>query len=1521
MSQAGVLDLAGSSPTIPVDFVTDSGTAIAAANVINILGGTNIDTTGAGNTITIDTIANVLFDSVGIGGALATSSILSVTSTTKGFLPPVMTTAQRDAIITPATGLTIYNSTAGDMQVYNGAIWVGASGSGVTDISGTANQIIASSSTGSVTLSTPQDIATSSAVQFGSIGIGAAVSTSAILSAVSTTLGFLPPVMTTAQRNAIVTPATGLTIYNSSNLDLETYNGSSWIGASGSGVTSITGTANRITASASTGAVTLDIASTYVGQTSITTLGTITAGTWNGSVVAGQYGGTGVANTGLTITLSSGGTGKVLSSDVSGNATWQSLSGLSVTSITGTANQIAASASIGAVTLSLTNGLSIGSYQATAPPTGGMIIPGNVGIGTTIPVSVLHVFSGGTGAYFTNSDFVNGSIGSGLYIQNGASTGNTYTFLQAFTVGNSATGILTLNRFGGNVGIATVTPQNALDVSGSMAIGSYAGVNAAPSNGLIVSGNSGFGTSGPDANSVVTINSSQLINLYSTGTQTSVAGNALGIFIANIFSFSASNALDHIGISSAPTFLTSSGTLSGTNACILTSPQVTGNAGTISNVYGIYCQGGSASAGTITNSYGGYFAIPSFGTNKHALHADNASIGSYTGASTPPSDGLIVSGQTAIGTATPNVSALLTLSSTTLGFLPPAMTTAQRNLIGTPATGLTIYNTSNLDLETYNGSSWIGASASGVTSITGTANQITASASTGAVTLSLTNGLSLGSYQATSPPVGGIIVPGLVGIGISTGITEQLNINSTSSYSSIGFYSSGALKWTIRDILSDDSFRIGDTGAYRITVLQGGNVGIGTLTPQNVLDVAGAVAIGTYAGVNTAPTGGMIIPGNVGIGTTTPVSVLHVFSGATGAYFTNSDFVNSSIGSGLYIQNGASTGNTYTFLQAFTAGNSAVGILTLNRFGGNVGIATVTPQNALDVAGAVAIGSYAGVNTAPSNGLIVSGTSGFGTSGPDANSVVTINASQLLNLYVTGTQSSVAGNAVGVFVANSFSFSASNALDHIGVSVGTTFLTSSGTLSGTNACILTNPQVTGNAGTISNVYGIICLGGSASAGTITNSYGGYFAIPSFGTNKHALHADNASIGSYTGASTPPSNGLIVSGQTAIGTATPDVSALLTLSSTTLGFLPPVMTTAQRNAIGTPATGLTIYNSSNLDLETYNGSGWIGASGSGVTSITGTANQVIASASTGAVTLSTPQDIATSSTVQFGKLGLGVAASNNQLSINGKASVGYSDTSAPTSGLIVSGSTYIGASSASWGERLGVTATTSNQTGLFIGGTAQASALVWGIKETMTLQATTNFASVVGHQIELAVGNGGGSILTRMGLYVTAGTFSLTPTYSYGGYFEHPAGGTNRAAVYTESLSLNYPSVNVTQGNAIISGSVSIGSSTQTAYALYLAGGIRYSYVATATDYSVTGNETFVGVTNTGAVRTITLPSTMPLSGYTVIIKDESGDANINAIVIDPNGNNIEGSPSDISISTSFGSVMLYSNGSQWMTYV
>ena len=54
----------------------------------------------------------------------------------------------------------------------------------------------------------------------------------------------------------------------------------------------IVGTSDRITVNADS----IDIAATYVGQSTITTVGTITTGTWNGTTIDVSYGGTGVTS-------------------------------------------------------------------------------------------------------------------------------------------------------------------------------------------------------------------------------------------------------------------------------------------------------------------------------------------------------------------------------------------------------------------------------------------------------------------------------------------------------------------------------------------------------------------------------------------------------------------------------------------------------------------------------------------------------------------------------------------------------------------------------------------------------------------------------------------------------------------------------------------------------------------------------------------------------------------------------------------------------------------------------------------------------------------------------------------------------------------------------------------------------------------------------------------------------------------------------------------------------------------------
>jgi hypothetical protein len=64
-------------------------------------------------------------------------------------------------------------------------------------------------------------------------------------------------------------------------------------------------------------------------------------------------------------------------------------------------------------------------------------------------------------------------------------------------------------------------------------------------------------------------------------------------------------------------------------------------------------------------------------------------------------------------------------------------------------------------------------------------------------------------------------------------------------------------------------------------------------------------------------------------------------------------------------------------------------------------------------------------------------------------------------------------------------------------------------------------------------------------------------------------------------------------QTGIGTTTPHASAKLDITSVDKGFLPPRMTSSQRDAIPSPAAGLMVYQTDGTSgLYYYNGSAWV-----------------------------------------------------------------------------------------------------------------------------------------------------------------------------------------------------------------------------------------------------------------------------------------------------------------------------------------
>jgi hypothetical protein len=60
---------------------------------------------------------------VGSGGSNNASAILDAVSTTKGFLPPRMTTTQKNAISSPAAGLVVYDTDTNKLTCYNGTTW------------------------------------------------------------------------------------------------------------------------------------------------------------------------------------------------------------------------------------------------------------------------------------------------------------------------------------------------------------------------------------------------------------------------------------------------------------------------------------------------------------------------------------------------------------------------------------------------------------------------------------------------------------------------------------------------------------------------------------------------------------------------------------------------------------------------------------------------------------------------------------------------------------------------------------------------------------------------------------------------------------------------------------------------------------------------------------------------------------------------------------------------------------------------------------------------------------------------------------------------------------------------------------------------------------------------------------------------------------------------------------------------------------------------------------------------------
>jgi hypothetical protein len=138
MSQAGIVDIEQAHPQIPTMFVTNSGTAIPLANVLEVLGsivaanGAPLKTTGSGNTITVVTqYTTAAASSVGTNAGLASFNSSEFTVDSNGYVS--LSSAPVNITLTGNTGGAL-SPTAGNFNIvtaYGSPVFAG-SGSTLT---------------------------------------------------------------------------------------------------------------------------------------------------------------------------------------------------------------------------------------------------------------------------------------------------------------------------------------------------------------------------------------------------------------------------------------------------------------------------------------------------------------------------------------------------------------------------------------------------------------------------------------------------------------------------------------------------------------------------------------------------------------------------------------------------------------------------------------------------------------------------------------------------------------------------------------------------------------------------------------------------------------------------------------------------------------------------------------------------------------------------------------------------------------------------------------------------------------------------------------------------------------------------------------------------------------------------------------------------------------------------------------------------------------------------------------------
>ncbi len=419
--------------------------------------------------------------SVGIGTTTPNaSSLLDITSTTKGILLPRMTMAQRDAIASPVKGLLIYQTTGTNgLYYYSGSAWTSVTPRNFWSLSGNAGTNPATNFIGTTDAKSLVfkvngqkagliDYSTCCSgtrnTAFGQIALNSLTS-----GADNTATGY----------GALYTNSTGnqnvaygkYALFNTNANDNTAYGfNAMFFNTSGASNTAIGITAlqNNTTGSNNVAVGNYALGNNFTGSnnTAIGAAAQVGAPDLTNATAIGANASVNISNAlvlGNNVNVGIGTTSPKAKLDVSGAGTFDGNS-LSVGNTTGLANErvmLYYDGTVARARLNTVSNVSLGFGTSGVNDRVLIDKDGNVGIGLAAPIAKLHLSVNGTNAY------------QGLAITSTISGGKTLTINQG-TAGKlnftnpGVVDLMTMDFTSQNVGIGTISPAYRLDVCGTI---------------------------------------------------------------------------------------------------------------------------------------------------------------------------------------------------------------------------------------------------------------------------------------------------------------------------------------------------------------------------------------------------------------------------------------------------------------------------------------------------------------------------------------------------------------------------------------------------------------------------------------------------------------------------------------------------------------------------------------------------------------------------------------------------------------------------------------------------------------------------------------------------------------------------------------------------------------------------------------------------------------------------------------------------------------------------------------------